>query len=662
MQLQRQSDGKIITLNPASKLGRGGEAQVYAVPHESGLVAKVYHQPSDERAHKLAAMLASPPENANARGITRIAWPVDLLCDSGRRVVGFLMPRVNETRPIADFYNPGIRRRHNPLFTYEYLHNTARNLAAAVKALHARGYVIGDVNESNILVATTTIVTLVDTDSFQVSANGTVFRCPVGKPEFTPPELQGQTFAQLDRAPEHDLFGLGALIFQLLMEGTHPFLGIFQGRGDPPPLEARIQAGHFPYGTKRNIPWQPTKIAPPIELLHPALRQLFVQCFEDGHRRPQARPDAQTWQSALQEARQALVTCTSNEQHRYGNHLQSCPWCERARLLGGRDPFPSPQVVARGEHLAKAKKPTATRTPPTPAAPPPKVAPPPPPMTPVATAAPRSAKQGAFIFVGLLLLLFVFMFGFYRYNSPLSSNPTAALSSAASSATIDSSKMASLFGDSNFARIPAGEFQMGSENDSDEQPVHRVKISRDFEMGKCEVTQAQWQAVMGDNPSSFKGDNLPVEEVSWNDVQEFIRKLNQGDSKYQYRLPTEAEWEYACRAGTTGDYAGDLDAMAWYGSNSNNQTHPVGQKQANKWGLYDMHGNVWEWCQDWYDSNYYGQSPGADPTGPTAGSYRVYRGGGWLSTAASCRSAIRFSISPGDRRYVLGFRLLRTAR
>jgi formylglycine-generating enzyme required for sulfatase activity len=198
----------------------------------------------------------------------------------------------------------------------------------------------------------------------------------------------------------------------------------------------------------------------------------------------------------------------------------------------------------------------------------------------------------------------------------------------------------------NFVRIPAGEFQMGSENDSDEQPVHRVKISRDFEMGKCEVTQAQWQAVMGNNPSRFEGDNLPVENVSWSDVQEFIKRLNQADSKYQYRLPTEAEWEYACRAGTTGDYAGDLDAMAWYEKNSGGKTHAVGQKQANAWGLYDMHGNVWEWCQDWYDSNYYRQSPGADPTGPTAGSARVFRGGSWDYAAACCRSAFASTTRP----------------
>jgi formylglycine-generating enzyme required for sulfatase activity len=167
---------------------------------------------------------------------------------------------------------------------------------------------------------------------------------------------------------------------------------------------------------------------------------------------------------------------------------------------------------------------------------------------------------------------------------------------------------------------------------------------------------------MGKNPSSFKGDNLPVENVSWNDAQEFIRKLNQADSKYQYRLPTEAEWEYACRAGTTGDYAGNLDAMAWYSSNAGSSTHPVGQKQANKWGLYDMHGNVWEWCQDWYDSDYYRQSPGADPTGPTAGSYRVFRGGEWSSNADNCRAAYRYDNSPGYRIYFRGFRLLRTAK
>jgi formylglycine-generating enzyme required for sulfatase activity len=228
---------------------------------------------------------------------------------------------------------------------------------------------------------------------------------------------------------------------------------------------------------------------------------------------------------------------------------------------------------------------------------------------------------------------------------------------------VDETRIAALFSETNFVRISAGEFMMGSTNGvDDEQPVHRVRISREFEMGKYEVTQAQWEAVMGNNHSRFEGPDLPVEQVSWNDAQEFINKLNQSDNKYQYRLPTEAEWEYAARAGSTGDYAGDLDAMAWYYINSGNTTHPVGQKQANAWGLYDMHGNVWEWVRDWYDSGYYAQSPGADPRGPSSGSSRVSRGGGWGSLARNCRSAVRSSGSPVLRYYYLGLRLVRTAR
>lgn len=212
-----------------------------------------------------------------------------------------------------------------------------------------------------------------------------------------------------------------------------------------------------------------------------------------------------------------------------------------------------------------------------------------------------------------------------------------------------------------FVQIPAGEFMMGSTNGrDDERPVHRVRISRAFEMCKYQVTQAQWEAVMGNNPSHFKGPDRPVERVSWDDTQEFIKKLNQNDSKYQYRLPTEAEWEYACRAGTAGNYAGRIDRMAWYGSGAGGETHPVGKKKPNKWGLYDMHGNVWEWCQDWYDRGYYAQSPDTDPQGPTSGSARVTRGGGWYLRAMGCRSAGRLLTSPEDRFLALGFRLVRT--
>lgn len=200
--------------------------------------------------------------------------------------------------------------------------------------------------------------------------------------------------------------------------------------------------------------------------------------------------------------------------------------------------------------------------------------------------------------------------------------------------------------------VPAGSFMMGSENgSSDEKLVHQVTIRKGFYMGKYEVTQAQWQQVMKGNPSNFKNcQQCPIENVSWDDAQGFIRKLNAMNDGYVYRLPTEAEWEYACRAGTTGDYAGGLDAMAWYYENSGNMTHPVGQKQPNAFGLYDMLGNVWEWCEDWYHDSYNGA--------PTDGSawesggerkQRVLRGGSWIDIATYLRSAYRFRNDPGNR-------------
>ncbi|NET02906.1 MAG: tetratricopeptide repeat protein [Sphaerospermopsis sp. SIO1G2] len=342
-------------------LGRGGEACVYAVPDDEDLVAKIYHKPIINYGQKLQTMIAHPPENPTANlGHISIAWPQELLWaeDGSNTIVGFLMPRIRQMQPIMDFYNPGNRRQNSPLFNYQYLLRTARNLAAAFAALHASEYCIGDVNESNILVSNTALVTLVDTDSFQVrdSQKNTVYRCSVGKPEYTPPELQNKTFADHDRDSYHDLFGLAVLIFQLLMEGTHPFSGIFQGLFDPPTYEARIVAGHFTYSQKQKVPYLPTPIAPAWEILHPSLQELFILCFEDGHHNPHLRPTAQTWLSALTEAEESLITCDTNSQHFYYHHLQKCPWCERAAKLGGRDPFPSLEAIASKEHLQPLKK------------------------------------------------------------------------------------------------------------------------------------------------------------------------------------------------------------------------------------------------------------------------------------------------------------------
>lgn len=215
-----------------------------------------------------------------------------------------------------------------------------------------------------------------------------------------------------------------------------------------------------------------------------------------------------------------------------------------------------------------------------------------------------------------------------------------------------------------FVTIPAGSFPMGSPNGYDnERPVHRVHMTHGFELGKFEVTQGQWQTVMGGNPSYFNycGKDCPVEFVSWNNVQQFLAKMNDRKDGYWYRLPTEAEWEYAARAGTTGDYAGNLDAMGWHGENSAGRTHPVGEKQANPWGLHDMHGNVWEWVNDWYEGNYYARSTLKVPQGPSSGRIRVNRGGSWYGDRRSCRSANRGRCSPDSRSCLLGFRLARVS-
>ncbi len=237
-----------------------------------------------------------------------------------------------------------------------------------------------------------------------------------------------------------------------------------------------------------------------------------------------------------------------------------------------------------------------------------------------------------------------------------------------------------------FAFIRAGTFQMGSPSSEkdryDDEVVHSVTLTKDFEIQQTEVTQAQWFLVMGYNPSYFKKKencsedyleikstglcpNHPVETVSWNDAQDFIKKLNEGNDGYNYRLPTEAEWEFASRGGTQtaysfGDDTGYLRDYGWYYENSGSQTRAVGNKKANQYNLYDMHGNVWEWTQDWYAN--YSSGSQRDPVGAASGSARVFRGGCWSDVGQSLRSAFRYSWGPGFRNFNVGFRLVRTAK
>jgi formylglycine-generating enzyme required for sulfatase activity len=212
--------------------------------------------------------------------------------------------------------------------------------------------------------------------------------------------------------------------------------------------------------------------------------------------------------------------------------------------------------------------------------------------------------------------------------------------------------------------IPPGTFTMGQAGGDKDETPHEVTLTKPFYMGVYEVTNAQWKRVMGSEPSNWKDDDRPVEQVSWDDANEFCRRLSALPEEKRagrvYRLPTEAEWEYACRAGTTtkwsfGDDESGLGDYAWFGGNSGSQTHPVGKKKPNAWGLFDMHGNVWEWCSDW--SGDYAKGAVTDPQGPSGGSLRVNRGGSWRRTAGNCRSAFRGRYAPSLRFVSLGFRL-----
>jgi formylglycine-generating enzyme required for sulfatase activity/serine/threonine protein kinase len=748
MQLQRENTKSIITLGTI--IATGGEAKIYEVVGDNKLVAKLYHQPTNIHERKLVVMIANPPDDPMAaRGHVSIAWPIDLLRSTDRqhKFVGFLMPRVSQQRLILDFYNPKSRRQQCPLFNWLYLHRTAHNLAAAVGAIHTRGYVIGDVKESNILATDTALVTLVDTDSFQVrnQQTGQNYRCPVGTPEFTPPELQGKMFAAIDRTIEHDRFGLAVLIFQLLMEGTHPFAGVFQGLGEPPLLEERISSGHFPYATGRRVPYLPTRVAPPFDILHPELRGLFVRCFETGHSNPQARPDAHTWQVALDEAEKSLVTCKTNKQHCYGNHLNACPWCERTTLLGGRDPFPSQQAVAAGVTAIPTQKPLPSATTPQPKPPPrPRPVPRPQPqnwwswaalalvllsfalrllITPAAVVSGflglfaiasgfigwRTARhltgRGVWIArtalgLGVVMAFLVFLLLIASWVRSSRETPTDRGGSATSSreAPTDSRGGASLPAlDSRggsaptqstiainpkdsveMIYIPAGEFIMGTSDAQinaplrqfpnrsrswfdDEKPQRSVYLDG-YYIYKHEVTVAQYRKFcnetgrqMPSEPSWGWQDNHPIVNVTWHDAVAYCNWAG-------VQLPTEAQWEKAARGtdGRTWPWGNEWDSSkcnsydAGIGKTTPAGSYPSG---ASPYGLMDVAGNVWEWCADWYDENYYASTPSKNPQGPSSGTWRVLRGGSWGGVNPNnLRAANRIGCDPGYWVVGIGFR------
>lgn len=344
-----------------ASVGHGGEATVYRVEKQPGWLAKIYEpEPRPNYPGKLAWMVSHPPENPTSKlEHASLAWPEALLFDSQRRLIGYQMPHIQRAVPLLEVFNPRRRAEILPQFDRRYLLRTAHNLAAALAALHRSGYVAGDLNESNVLVTPTALVTLIDTDSFQVreEAGGKkiVYPCPVGKPEYTPPELQGKALGEIIRLPDHDSFGLAVLIFQLLMNGSHPFRAQWLAAGDPPPLEVRIANGAYPYVESPAYPVRPPKNAAPIDTLHPWLVELFRRCFVDGHLDPRWRPGPDLWARALAKAEQSMICCAQG--HFYSSHLRECPYCSqmskfpassrpanttRARKRWAAPPFPAP--------------------------------------------------------------------------------------------------------------------------------------------------------------------------------------------------------------------------------------------------------------------------------------------------------------------------------
>jgi hypothetical protein len=330
-----------------AELGRGGEGTILEVRGDPTRCIKIYSgQMPEATLAKLTVMIGHPPLDPTLGHRHRsIAWPEQILFKGPGRTsfAGFLMPRVDNKvfRTALTYLSPDSRVKElGGRFNWKYLYTAATNIASSVGALHEKGYCIGDLNESNLLIAPSALITIIDCDSFQVpdAATGRIYLCLVGKPEYTAPELQGR-YGEICRTLATDRFALGVLLFQLLMEGTHPYQARGEAVEDLPSPQQKILKGLFPYARDvRGV--TPPAYAPPFDLLDPNLRKLFLRCFEAGHGDPATRPSAQEWFDTLRNREYLLLTCPVNDNHIYFSHLKLCPWCERAQAMR-RDSFPN---------------------------------------------------------------------------------------------------------------------------------------------------------------------------------------------------------------------------------------------------------------------------------------------------------------------------------
>ncbi|MCE2669396.1 MAG: SUMF1/EgtB/PvdO family nonheme iron enzyme [Microcystis sp.] len=642
-----QLQNRLITLT--QEMADSGEAKVWHT-NFNGYLAKIYHNPHNERVDKLQLMVRNRPSDPNVHlNHISFAWPYSILEDKQGKVVGFLMPEVVGSETLLKLCTPIMRRKYKLETNWYFLHVVARNIAAIIQAIHLKGYVLGDIKLENILVNNRALPTIIDTDSFQVSDpySGKIYRCLVGSEGFTPAELIGVNIADVDQTEVHDRFRLGVVIYYLLFSGP-PFRGLWQGGGDSLEQSELIRRGLWPFsGDKLLVPSNTTI---PLNILHPDLHALFLRCFNEGHKFPHRRPTAKEWCDTLEAARKEVIRCGKVDNHYYSRRYGKCYWCERFSDLN-LDIFASKSIATV----------TSTQLP--------KVAPTPPPVSIQSSPSPippqRWSRRKVLITFGLFTVGTVAsnIFAQLFRQNPTPPSPSPRPLAPPFTENLPNGVTLEMVG------LPAGQFLMGSpDSDPDardnEKPQHQVKVNS-FAIGKYPVTQAQYQAVMGTNPSRFQNNpQNPVEDVSWNDAQAFCQKLSQITGK-TYRLPTEAEWEYACRAGTTtrfyfGDDANQLGDYAWYKGNSQQTTHPVGQKKPNAWGLYDMSGNVWEWCEDDWHDNYIGAPKDGSAWLKNGNDNRSpLRGGSWYNVPANCRSAYRnFTYRPDYSLINDGFRVV----
>ncbi|MEI2578641.1 helix-hairpin-helix domain-containing protein [Scytonema sp. PRP1] len=330
------------TVELYEEIANSGEGRIFRTSR-NGYLAKIYHSVDQEKINKLWVMMKHPPiDPAASRGHTSIAWPNALLEDDHGRCLGFLMPLIQDGQTLINVYNPEMRKKNAAGFNWLYLHTTALNIATVLQALHAYNYVVGDLKPENLLVNAKGLVSIIDTDSFQIidPNTGKVYRSPVASPEYTPHEMFGKDFQVVDRSEVQDRFGLAVIIW-LLLFGYHPFSGKWVGIGDQSNPDERIRNGHWMYGSTAMI--RPGPSSMPLNILHPTLQLYFRQCFDNGHSNPNSRPSAAAWVKALSSAKENLRNCSFEQEHYYSQNYGKCYWCERKQLLNNYDIFPSTQ-------------------------------------------------------------------------------------------------------------------------------------------------------------------------------------------------------------------------------------------------------------------------------------------------------------------------------